>query len=261
MKEEKMKLFWLLILTTFVAFNANSLKAEQKLVSESFEISELVNDVEGDYLDHEYADGSYLKVSWIITNISQSTVTFKATLEKISMGATHTIVYCIGEECSFRKEPLMPPTWISSDITFAAGASSNPDMDSYLGMYSGNDSSDAIPMIDTFRVTYRNVNNEDDYVTFLCTWDFKMTSIRIIEDISDRIFPNPTQSHLNLFLGENNINEIEIFDVNGNQLLSHSVRNLSEVSVDISAFNAGVYIGYFVKSGKRVKVFKFVKQA
>jgi len=249
----------MLILITFVAFN--TLKAEEKLISESFEITELAIEVSGDYLDYTIDKDKYLAARWKITNISQFPVTLRATLEKISMGSTHEMLFCIGNNCAvwFGTNPNLTLTF--DDTTYAPGQHSNPYLDSYLGMHSGNDEDDAIAMIDTFRVTYRNVNvfNPDDYVTFLCIWDFKNMSIEIIQDISNKIFPNPTQEKLNLVLGENNINEIEFFDINGNKLLSKDVTNLSDVSVDISAFSTGVYIGYFVKSGKRVKVFRFVK--
>jgi len=250
-----MRVFLLLILTTLLAFS--SLKAEEKLTSESFEITQLENVVSGDYLEHTI---SYLPARWTITNTSQFTVTFRATLEKISMGSTHYMMYCIGDACSFWYGTGVNTTWTSGLMTYEPGASSKPDLDSYLGMFSGNDEEDAMLWIDTFRVTYKNVDNADDYVTFLCVWNFKDMSIEIIEDISNKIFPNPTQEKLNLILGENNINEIEFFDINGNKLLSQDVTHLSEVNVDISAFSAGVYIGYFVKSGNRVKIFRFVKQ-
>ena len=254
-----MKKFLLFIfLTTFVSFGSLKLKAEPKLISESFEVSELNNEVSGHYLDHITPLFNALKASWKVTNISSNTVIFNVTLENISMGDSHLLEYCIGEACSFLYSTSL--VWHSSNtMELAPGAATKPILDSYLAMYSGNDSSDAIAMVDTFRVTYKNVNNNEDYVSFFCIWDFKESSIKAIEDISNKIFPNPTSEQLNLILGEFNINEIELFDINGNKLLSQNVTNLSEVNIDIASLTTGVYVGYFVKSGKRIKVFRFVK--
>jgi len=47
-----MKKFLLLSFITVLSFNFNFLKAEEKLISESFEISELENEIYGDYLLH-----------------------------------------------------------------------------------------------------------------------------------------------------------------------------------------------------------------
>ena len=253
-----MKKFWLFIIfTTFVAFG--SLQAERKLTSASFDVplSELKDTVSGYYLDYTLYYSAGLKTSWVIVNTSSATVTFNVTLERIRIDEAHTLEYCIGNQCSFFGNRQ---TWVSPyPMELAPGESTNPALNSYLTMYSGNDSSDAVASIDTVRVTYRNLNNEADYVTFLCIWDFTVSSIKFIEDISGKIFPNPTSEQLNLTWNENNINEIEFFDISGNKLLSKDVTNLSEVNVDISLLNAGTYVGYLVQSGKRVKVFRFVK--
>ena len=257
-----MKNFLLLTLIAAIAFNFNFLKAEEKLISESFEITELYNELSGNYLEHTLAISAdaYLKAMWRITNISQEPVTFDVFLEKISMTNGHLLRHCVLGFCSDPLNSSQIPAVQQSGFSFILepGASFDPNTETYLAMFSGQNI--AVVGKDTFRVTYRNVDNEDDYVTFLCTWDFIISSIEVIEDISHQIFPNPTQEKLNIIWGENNINEIEFFDISGNKLLCKDVTNLSEATVDISAFNSGVYIGYFVKSGNRVKVFRFVKQ-
>ena len=259
-----------LILATVTVFAVSNLLIandwEEKLTSESFEIQNLVNEVSGFYLDysveHTTTTGQEipgLVASWRIVNNTENNITYNVIVEKIRMHSSHWINNCLGEGCYMTNESQTPKVRTSTNLTLFSKSERFSYYDQYLPVFSGWLSNNAAPGIDTFKITYRNVNDSDDYVTFLCIWDFHINSIRVIEDISQKVFPNPTAERLNLVWGENNFDEIEFFDVNGNKLFSQTVSYLSEADIDVSVLNSGVYVGYLVRAGKRIKVFRFIK--
>jgi hypothetical protein len=251
-----MKKFLLLSLITVLAFNFNFLKAEEKLISESFEISELKNVVFGDYSLHTYETQNYLRAIWRITNTSIIPVTFEATLEKISMAESHLLIHCMLGTCTeaLSASQVLPSQSSAFPVTIQPGASLNPVFDSYLAMYSGWNSLNATEGKDTFRVTYRNVNNpENDYVTFLCTWDFHLSSIKTVEDISEQIFPNPAKDYLTIDLEENAT--VRIFTVDGVKLLEENKsKSLSKINFNLPK---GTYI-ISIETVKGVGAAKFI---
>jgi len=250
-----MKNLLLLSLITVLAFNFNFLKAEEKLISESFEISELENEIFGDYLLHTVETQNYLRAMWRITNTSIIPVTFEATLEKISMSASHFLSHCVLGFCT---EPLsasqVPASQNSFPVTLQPGASLEPTQNSYLAMFSGWNSLNAAVGKDTFRVTYRNVDNpENDYVTFLCTWNFHLSSIKTVEDISEQIFPNPAKDYLMIDLEENAT--VRIFTVDGVKLLEENKsKSLSKINFNLPK---GTYI-ISTETVKGIGVAKFI---
>jgi len=178
---------------------------------------------------------------WRITNTSIIPVTFEATLEKISMSASHLLIHCMLGTCTNPLSALQVPASQKSmsHITLQPGASLEPSQNSYLAMFSGWNSLDATEGENVFRVIYRNVNNENDYVTFLCTFNFKMISIEVADENSFQVFPNPAKDYLTINLEENAT--VRIFTVDGIKLFKENLdKGLSNITVN--HFTKGTYI-------------------
>ncbi|MPM70313.1 hypothetical protein SDC9_117268 [bioreactor metagenome] len=248
-----MKKLLLLVIATIISVNVAN--ATDVLKSNSFEVTNLKNNVSGKYLDYLFDSDHGLAVKFKITNISSKTVNYHASIEKISAGSSHRMMFCIGA-CSMLKLNGFT-NWTSEELSLEPGASTDPENDSYIKIFSGTDESDAVKAIDTLRITYNNLEADQDYVTFLCIWNFNDTFIEVIEDISHKICPNPVSEKLNLTL--NNTDEIEIFNISGQKVQNVTVSGLTETDINISNLEKGTYIGYYTKSGVRHSMFKFIK--
>jgi hypothetical protein len=168
----------LLVLFTFSACkdkdDDDTKKPETK---PSFEVIELIDSVAGNYLVCGDAS-SPLKCSYIVRNRTKDTIKYHIKLEKIQTEPDHFIEYCIGAVCVNQKVSAMLPIW-SSDfpLTFIPNGQTNPDANSYIKMWSKNPLSidDTFPPkagMNRFRVTYYNVADETDFVSFVLTYNF-----------------------------------------------------------------------------------------
>lgn len=107
----------------------------------------------------------------------------------------------------------------------------------------------------------------DYYVSNTINITFFNTSSRIsnneIQDLnlSDRvkIYPNPTNSIINLSSNDKFIGKVSIIDLNGKTLFYRDFNNNNEASVDISDFSSGLYIIIIQKEDnfQKLKISKF----
>jgi hypothetical protein len=73
------------------------------------------------------------------------------------------------------------------------------------------------------------------------------------------VFPNPTEDRISVTsLGEN-LEKITILDLNGRQMLEMELHGQSNVSIDLSAFQSGIYF-VVVAHGNTVSTRKIVKK-
>jgi hypothetical protein len=72
-------------------------------------------------------------------------------------------------------ENLTTP-WVSSAMEMPAGYVSDPATVTYMGITTGETLGDAKAGVDSIKITYTNADNAEDYVTFLCVWDFTSAS-------------------------------------------------------------------------------------
>jgi len=70
-----------------------------------------------------------------------------------------------------------------------------------------------------------------------------------------KIYPNPTNGKLKIENGELKINNVEVFDVYGRKLLSHTANHTPHTTIDVSHLPNGIY---FLRVDDRMM--KFVKQ-
>ena len=274
-KENFMKKL-LVLLVILLCSNSFQTKADNVLTSASFEVIYLESMVSGNVLDHCITNpNGPLKAKFTIKNISSDKVDLVMRAEAIKIGEYHTASICYGTACkimSFRFPNLDP---ILNSLE--AGLSTNTDTTdgTYIDMSTGiasvwdeelqewiYDICDEIGGTDTLRVTIANTSDDtgEDEVSFIMIWDFKNSSIRVIEDISAKMYPNPTSNFLNF--SNNNVNAqefevVEIFDVSGNKVINQILND--EISINVSNLERGSYVGYFTKAGKKVKTFRFVK--
>jgi len=95
------------------------------------------------------------------------------------------------------------------------------------------------------------VNNTTDHGTILQS--FVRTSIDNI-----KLYPNPTNSILNIDILDGNFDEVMIFSASGKTVYEGQA-NVNKLSVDVSQFAVGMYFVRFVSNGKAVTK-RFIKE-
>jgi hypothetical protein len=102
-----------------------------------------------------------------------------------------------------------------------------------------------------------NGSNQIDNITL--RGDGGGLSVNNIDAISAlNIYPNPVKDELNISSNQS-IKNIEVIDITGKILLSNSVHNMNEMSINTSSLNPAIYI-VKVYTDKGVESLRFVKQ-
>ena len=170
-----------LIFTACKDDDKDSIKPKTELESKSFIVTLLNDSVAGPYLNHtisnDFGEVFPLICTYIVKNKTNGNVDFHIKIEKLQAEPDHYMYYCIGNSCPQdpQKVSTKPDVWIDTEDwakTFAPGEETNPDGNSYIKMYSGNNPLDAIPGLNKFRITYYNEKDESDYVRFVLTFNF-----------------------------------------------------------------------------------------
>jgi len=253
-----MKKFITLLLAVLVYSSNFQVKCENVLLSKSFEVTYLDSMVSGDVTD-VVVQNFGVRAKFTVKNITSNFIDFTMRVENIKIQETHLASFCYGTTC----KAMYPNTpQISVDEGIETGVST---AGTYIDIIFNIDKGE-IPIADndTLRVTVTNQNLASDFVSFIMIWDFSNGSVKIIEDISHKVYPNPTFNFLNFTTSNNFISNneqefdaVEIFDVSGNKVINKVLDN--GASINVSYLETGTYLGYLTKSGRKVKTFRFVK--
>lgn len=258
-----MKKFFLLFV--FVLFS-QCVFAENVLESISFKVTNLTNGgkVAGDATEYLYDEvDNGLILSWQVQNITDVTVNYYVTIKKISLASSHQLKNCIGGVCIYQPGAYFPDLWRSPEtvqLSLKPGEKTNPISTTHIEIFAGNNLDDMEESIDSLEVSF--ISDDmfiSDTVRFLCIWDFENTSVQVIEDVSNKIFPNPTSDYLHLDIA-NIFSSIEIYDVNGERVIKQNIAGMSQVKIALTTLNSGSYYGYLVDKNGNKKSFRFVKQ-
>jgi len=107
----------------------------------------------------------------------------------------------------------------------------------------------------------QNINGCDSLVILNLT-----VSVGIVEthcNASLRVYPNPTTGELIVDIADqarNDIWNVEIYDVVGRKIFSLSERAESEVIIDVSHLQSGIYVMKVYDINKQVSIFKIIKK-
>ncbi len=88
--------------------------------------------------------------------------------------------------------------------------------------------------------------------------DGYQTDILNTEDNKIRIYPNPAADFLKIFSEGNNMQEINIFDMQGKNLISKDITGIDNISVNVENLNPGLYI-LKIQTSDGMQIFKIVK--
>ncbi|MDR0926646.1 MAG: T9SS type A sorting domain-containing protein [Ignavibacteria bacterium] len=249
----------IILLVAIIALSFNYLSnAEDLPKSASFEVVELTGFLHGDYKWFTM-DNEGLEEVFIVKNISGADLGYTVTLDKVSMNDEHWVTFCIGLNCFSRRGAKQEDSWTSIEMSLAPDAMTE-ESTSYLQMFAGLDEDNAYEGMDTFKVTFTNASDASDFVSFYCYWNFHSASIETIKDISNQVSPNPVSEQLNIILDGSGFDAIDIYDMNGNRVISKDVTAIDNAVINVNSLSAGSYIGYNVKDGKHKEMFKFIKQ-
>jgi len=153
--------------------------------SKSFSVHNLVDSVYGDYTEHNGANFTAgLKCKFAIKNKTDQILKYYVTIERIEMVKEHYMEYCFGGNCRTWKGSSQETIWYSPKgedpempvWQFSPNAITNADSDTYLIFKSGNDNDippiPSMPGITKFKITYTNIDDPKDFITFICFCNF-----------------------------------------------------------------------------------------
>ncbi|WP_127846751.1 choice-of-anchor L domain-containing protein [Psychroflexus aestuariivivens] len=202
------------------------------------------------------------------------TISFQIIAEDISIGDDlENITECY--------KPGLPATFdLSINNSLALGNQSSSDFSVYY--YDSetdalqNNTNNAIQNITEYELEdigentiWVNVNNNftnDCFVTSNFNIELLENNSPQCEDLSlvseneinFEIYPNPTSGQLN-FKSENGISEINIFDINGKQLIHKRLKQQLDGQLNLESFQKGLYFIQF-KNDKNTQIHKIIKK-
>ena len=186
-----------------------------------------------------------VKVVANITNTSMDTVSVKLKVNIIELAPTHTFLICfppscfpfskVGETIFEGSYKLAPGVQMGNNFTCSVSADS----------------------VGTSIASFTFYNNSDptDFVSFTTTVKVVVTAVDDNNTTMDNfsISPNPACDLLNITLPNittTGINEIKIFDMTGNNMLSQQViSGVNQQSFNISSLSSGIYGVAYLSNG------------
>ena len=169
--------FFYLLMAGLIIFTACKDPVEPKptttgLESKSFIVEQLKDSVAGNYADYVKSENS-LKCSYIVRNKTNATIQYNVSIAKLQFEPSHWITHCIGSCILPTQMSYFADLWDPGNSTdLVPGGQTNPEMDSYIEMWSGESSLTCKPGINKLKVTYTNAKDPTDFVYFTLTFNF-----------------------------------------------------------------------------------------
>ena len=223
------RIFTLLLVMSAVVVNAQSIRL--------FHDSNVLND--GDtVLVPMTAGHDEFSVYLGYENVTDDDVLFRVRKEVVSYsGDAEDIYFCIGE-CY--------PGNISSTLEILANESVTADMaNAFHATYAGNGQTAVV------RFTFFLTNDETDKVSFYVCFN-NGNGIQTADMVKSlHAFPNPAQNMVNIdYLAPNASSFLVIKNLTGKEVYRAEVSMAGKKQVDVSKFNAGVYLYGIESDGK-----------
>ena len=105
--------------------------------------------------------------------------------------------------------------------------------------------------------TITDINNNETTCTFLITAS-GFTELEEQEDVSIKIYPNPTKGVINIKFAKNNIEKIIVSDISGKQIIEKLLVQQDEI-IDLQKFEKGIYILSII-TDKEIIIKKIIKE-
>lgn len=99
-----------------------------------------------------------------------------------------------------------------------------------------------------------NFLNNSECVDYTVTW---VTGINEADLSQIKVYPNPATDQLNIYLGENEVEYVQIMDISGRIIDNVQVTGNTEM-LDVSSYQDGIYFYAIVQNGEITMTDKFV---
>jgi hypothetical protein len=132
--------------------------------------------------------------------------------------------------------------------------------------YNMSDSTSHTPMVWPTQDTLYYVNVWDAIgcgqdSTTVCRVDVLPVGIGEVNDVDAfNVFPNPCQSQLNIVSGQT-VSRIDVFDVEGQSVLTYSDLEVSSVQLNVSNLNDGIYVARVLNAHGQTRHLTFFKSS
>lgn len=91
------------------------------------------------------------------------------------------------------------------------------------------------------------------------TYSFATLSVDDFEINTIEVYPNPTNNSWNFSIGENTIDEVQIYDLSGRMVYQSTFNETNTFEVNASNFSQGMYLAKLVNKQGSIKTLKLIK--